>query len=66
MKYTIMRNKGDHVAFQEMAALLLHLSVWDIELIDIIVQPDIFIIVLSDYIPKDQEAHLNTEEQKVI
>ena len=66
MKYIILRDRGDQIAIPEMCALLLHLSAWNIELIGIIVEPNQFIIVLSGNIPKDQEAHLNTEEQKVI
>ena len=64
MKYIIKRDKGDMIAIPEMAALLHHLSAWNIELVDIVVETDMFIVVLSDNIPKDQEAHLNTEEQK--
>ena len=64
MKYIIKRDKGDQKAIQEMANLLLHLSTWGIELIDIVVEPDMFIIVLSGNIPRSEEAHLNTEEQK--
>lgn len=63
MKYIIKRDKGDIKAFREMTSLFEHLHEWGIDLIDIIVEPDQFIIVLSDNIPKDQEAHLNTTEK---
>lgn len=63
MKYIIKRDKGDQIAMPEMCNLLLHLSAWGIELIDIVIEPEEFIIVLSDNIPKDQEAHLNTTEK---
>jgi len=66
MKYIIKRDKGDILALEQMIMIFKHLPHWNIQLIDIVVEPDMFIIVLSDNIPKDQEAHLNTEEQKKV
>ena len=66
MKYIISRGKGDILALEQMTMIFKHLPYWDIQLIDIVVEPDMFIIALSDNIPKDQEAHLNTEEQKKV
>ena len=61
-RYVVERAAGDIAAVAEVYASVQHFSGWNVELQNLVLEPNRLVVMVSGPIPANQKAHLNIKD----